>query len=138
MISNSKHIERLETLIGRHEKSTVCEGDQGGPITYWKHGREFLAGIAPHEVPKYNLRGRNVSEYFCGPTNEIDGDPIPAKYVKTYFLLSWMLRDHSKPEEGNPIREEVFDCLVEKPADKNSIPQDVSPIEIKKRPRPKE
>ena len=138
MIDKSKHIKRLETLIERHEKSTVCEGDQGGPITYWKHGREFLAGIAPHEVPKYNLRGRNVSEYFCGPTNEIDGDPIPAKYVKTYFLLSWMLRDHSKPNEGNPIRDEVYDCLVEKPADKNSIPQDVSPIEIKKRPRPKE
>ena len=119
--------------LGKHIKSTVCEGDQGGPIIYWKHNRIYLAGIAPYELPKYNLRDRNGSEYFCGPTNEIDGDPIPAKYVKTYFLLSWMLRDHSKPEEGNPIRDEVYDCLVEKPADKNSIPQNVSPIEGRKR-----
>ena len=124
--------------IGKYAKSTVCKGDQGGPITYGKEGREYLAGIAPYEIPKYSLRGKNGSEYFCGPTYEIDGDPIPVKYVKTYFLINWMLRDFSKPGEGNPIRDEVFDCLVEKPADKNSIPQNVSPIEDKKRPRPKE
>ena len=131
--------------IGKYNNANICEGDQGAPAIYVRDGREYLAGIASFEIPKYTLRGRNNSEYFCGLNNETDSRPFPAKYVRIFHLVNWMLRDHSNPDAGAPIREEVYDCLVTKPADKNSIPFDVSPREInrghipkRKRPLPNE
>ena len=77
----------------------ISIGDEGSPSTFKRYNqpndnREYLAGIAAY-------RDRNL------PTD------LPAKYVRASHFLSWLLRDYST--EAKPIREEVYNCLVNPP-----------------------
>ena len=42
---------------------------------------------------------------------------------KKQLSLNWLLRDFKK--DGKPVREEVFECLVNPPEDKNTIGQEL-------------
>ena len=88
---------------------TVCEGDQGGPAVYQMGNLEYLGGIATFDLPKTSLYGRlPPPRYFCGAYSK---EPtLPAKYVKIFYFVNWLLRDHNQPDK--PVRMEVFDCLV--------------------------
>ena len=118
------------------DDATICEGDQGGPAVYQKDGLEYLGGIAIFDLPKTSLYGRLPSpKYFCGAYSKEPA--LPAKYVKILDFVHWILRDHKKP--NNPVRMEVFDCLVNPPKNPNSIPYNIGPPKKgAKRVRPKE
>ena len=86
--------------------TTISIGDDGSPTTFKRRNqpddnREYLAGIAAY-------RDRAL------PTD------LPAKYVRASHFLSWLLRDYSIEDE-KPIREEVYNCLVN-PPDRADIP----------------
>ena len=72
-----------------------------------------MGGIAAFDLPKVSFLGR--SETICGPQ---EGFEVPAKFVRIYHFAHWLLKDHSKPNK--PLRMEVVDCLVNRPADLNS------------------
>ena len=122
--------------IGMSNDETVCEGDQGGPAVYQMGNLEYLGGIAAFDLPKTSLYGRLLSpRYFCGAYSKEPA--LPAKYVKIFYFVNWLLRDHNQPNK--PVRMEVFDCLVNPPKNPNSIPYDIGPPKRGvKRPRPKE
>ena len=102
-------------LFGINKKDNICEGDQGGPATYAFNGREYLGGIAAYDLPKVSFLGRN--ETICGPQEGFDK---PTKFVRMYHFVHWLLRDHSFQGQVKPLRMEIVDCLVNRPADLNS------------------
>ena len=96
-----------------------CFGDEGGPATFVFERQEYLGGIAYHNLPKdYYFNGTNQRVFFCGEKKE-----LPTRYVNVKSALNWLLRDFKK--DGKPVREEVFECLVNPPEDKNTIGQEL-------------
>ena len=100
-------------LFGRNKKDNICEGDQGGPATYSFSGRQYLGGIAAYDLPKVSFL--KLNETICGPEEGFDK---PTKFIRIYHFVQWLLRDHSIPDK--PLRMEVVDCLVNRPANLNS------------------
>ena len=95
-------------LFGANNE-TISIGDDGSPATFERprmpgDTKEYLAGIAAYRERTH-------------PTD------IPARYVKAYTFLDWLLRDCSK--ESRPIREEVFNCLAYPPNNREDIPKPI-------------
>ena len=63
--------------------------------------------IFPGSVVHY-FNGTNQRVFFCGEKKE-----LPTRYVNVKSALNWLLRDFKK--DGKPVREEVFECLVNPP-----------------------
>ena len=92
-----------------------CLGDEGGPATFVFERQEYLGGIAYHDLPKdYEVNGTNRRAFFCEEKKK-----LATRYVNVKLALNWLLRDFKKDDK--PIREEVFECLVNPPEDKNTI-----------------
>ena len=88
------------------DNSAISVGDDGSPSTFKRKNRpndnrEYLAGIAAY-------RDRDL------PTD------LPAKYVSASHFLPWLLRDYS--DVLTPIREEVYNCLVNPRPNRADIP----------------
>ena len=96
-----------------------CLGDEGGPATFFFEHKEYLGGIAYHDLPKeFVVDGSDQRTFFCGAKPQ-----LATRYVNVNSALNWLLRDFKK--EGKPVREEVFECLVDPPEDKNTIGNEI-------------